>query len=142
MDILFICRDALFDSMISNLTIAVSFCKSGKTVGVVFTGDALLSLCNGIIRYPASLSGVEVRKTISSGADQLGLSLHPARDPKGINIKPLLLHAKESGVQLYACPIWSSLLNLGDKLPEGLSPITMEKLLDEISLSPKVIGAV
>jgi peroxiredoxin family protein len=140
-DILFICRDALYDSMISNLTLAMSFRKSGKTVGVVFTGDALHGLCNGIIRYPASLSGVEVRKTISSGADQLGLSLHPARDPKGIDIRPLLLQAKESGVLLYACPIWSSLLKLSDKLPQELSPVAMEKLLDEIGSSTKIIGA-
>ena len=141
MDILFICRDALYDSMISNLTLAMSFWKSGKTVGVVFTGDALYGLCNGIIRYPASLSGVEVRKTISSGADQLGVSLHPIRDSKGVDIRPLLLQAKESGVLLYACPIWSNLLKLSDKLPQGLNPITIEKLLDEISSSSKVIGA-
>ena len=141
MDILFICRDALYDSMISNLTLAMSFRKSGKTVGVVFTGDALYGLCNGIIRYPTSLSGVEVRKTISSGADQLGLFLHPARDPKGIDIRPLLLQAKESGVLLYACPIWSSLLKLSDKLPQELSPVAMEKLLDEIGSSTKIIGA-
>jgi peroxiredoxin family protein len=127
--------------MISNLTIAMSFCKSGKTVGVVFTGDALLGLCNGIVRYPTSLSGVEVRKTISSGADQLGLSLHPARDPKGINIRPLLLQAKESGVRLYACPVWSSLLKLSGKLPQELSSIAMDKLLDEIDSSAKIIGA-
>lgn len=141
MDILFICRDALYDSMISNLTLAMSFRKSGKRVGVVFTGEALHGLCNGIIRYPVSLSGVEVRKTISSGVDQLGLSLHPARDPKGINIRPLLLEAKESGVLLYACPIWSSLLKLSDKLPQELSPVAMEKLLDEIGSSTKIIGA-
>jgi peroxiredoxin family protein len=142
MDILFICRDALYDSMINNLTLAISFRKAGKTVGVIFTGDALHGLSNEVIRYPASLSGVEMRKTISSGADQLGLSLHSARDPKGMDIRPLLLQAKESGVLLYACPIWSSLLKLGSKLPQGLSPISFEKLLDEISSSPKVIGAV
>jgi peroxiredoxin family protein len=140
MDILFICRDALYDSMISNLTLAISFRKSGKTVGVLFTGDALHGLCDEIIKYPASLSGVEVRKTVSSGADQLGVSLHPARDPKGLDVRPLLWQAKESGVLLYACPIWSSLLKLSGKLPQGLSPITIEKLLNEISSSPKVIG--
>ncbi len=141
MDILFICRDALYDSMINNLTLAMSFRKSGKIVGVVFTGAALHGLFNEMIRYPASLSGVEARKTISSGADQLGLSVHPAQDPKGIDMRPLLLQAKESGVQLYACPIWSSLLKLNGKLPQGLGPIAIEKLLDEISSSPKVIGA-
>lgn len=141
MDILFICRDALYDSMINNLSLAMSFRKAGKTVGVVFTGEALYDLCHEIIKYPASLSGVEIRKTISNGVDQLNLSLHPARDPKGIDIRPLLVQAKESGVQLYACPIWSWLLKLGDKLPQGLDLIPIEKLLDEISSSPKVIGA-
>lgn len=141
MDLFFICRDALYDSMMNNLTLAMSLRKAGKTVGVLFTGDALNGLCNEVIRYPASLSGIEIRKTISKGADQLGLSVHPARDPKGIDIKPLLLQAKESGVQLYACPIWSILLKLGSELPQGLSPITIEELLKEMSSSAKVIGA-
>jgi len=127
--------------MINNLTLAMSFRKAGKSVAILFTGDALHGLCNEVIRYPASLSGVEIRKTISRGADQLGLSVHPARDPKGIDIKPLLLQAKESGVQLYACPIWSILLRLGSELPQGLSPITLEELLEEMSSSPQIIGA-
>jgi hypothetical protein len=83
---------------------------------------------------------VEVKKAIASGADHLGLSLHSARDPKGIDIRPLLTQAKDSGVLLFACPIWSNLLKLNAKLPEGVSQITMEKLMDEISSSIKVIG--
>lgn len=140
MDILFICRDGLYDSLINNLVSSISLHKAGKTVGILFTGDALQCLCNGTIQYPDSLAGVEVRKVISSGADLMGFSPHSARDPKGIDIRPLLLQAKESGVLLYACPIWSNLLKLSGKLPQGLSPITIEKLLDEISSSPKVIG--
>jgi peroxiredoxin family protein len=141
MDVLFICREGLYDSLINNLAWSISLRKVGKTVGILFTGDALHGLCNGTMKYPDSLTGVEVRKAISGGADQMGLSLHTARDPKGIDIRPFLLQAKESGVLLYACPIWSNLLKLSGKLPQGLSPITIEKLLDEISSSPKVIGA-
>ncbi len=141
MDMLFICRDALYDSMINNLTLAMSFRKTGNSVAVLLTGDALYGLCRDVIKYPASLSGVEIRKTISRGADQLGLSVHPARDSKGIDMKSLLLQAKESGVQLYACPIWSILLKLDSELPQPLTPITMEDLLDKISSSTKIVGA-
>jgi hypothetical protein len=140
MDILFICRDGLYDSLINHLAWSISLCKGGKTVGILFTGDALHCLCNGMINYPDSLAGVEVKKAIASGAHQLGLSLHSARDPKGIDIRPLLTQAKDSGVLLFACPIWSNLLKLNAKLPEGVSQITMEKLMDEINSSVKVIG--
>lgn len=57
MDNLFICRDGLYDSLISNIALAISVRKSGKTVGILFTGDALYCLCNGMIKYPASLGG-------------------------------------------------------------------------------------
>lgn len=140
MENLFICRDALYDSLISNIALAISVRKTGKAVGMLFTGDALYGLCNGVIKYPDSLSGVEVKKAISAGSDQLGLSLHTPRDPKGISIRPLLLQAKEAGVLLYACPIWTNLLKLSGKLPEELSQISMEKLLDEINSPAKVIG--
>jgi hypothetical protein len=56
MDNLFICRDALYDSLISNIALAISVRKTGKAVGMLFTGDALYCLCNGVIKYPDSLS--------------------------------------------------------------------------------------
>jgi len=140
-DILFFCRDALYDSLINNLTLAMSLQKGGKTTGIVFTGDALHCLCNGMIKWPNSLVDVDARKTILSGAKSLGLSLQNSRDPKSIDIKPLFLQARESGVLLYACPVWTNLLQVAGKLPEGLSEIGMEKLLGEINSTSKVMGA-
>jgi len=140
MDIIFFCRDAFYDSVINTLTVAMSAQKGGKAVGIVFTGDALNSLCRGVIRWPESLAGMETRKTISKEAKNLALSIASSRDPREIDIKPLLLQAKESGVVLYACPTWSRLLRLTDKLPEWLNEIGMEKLVDEIMSSKKVIG--
>ena len=66
MDIIFFCRDAFYDSLINTLTVAMSAQKGGKAVGIVFTGDALNSLCSGVIRWPVSLSGMETRKTIKN----------------------------------------------------------------------------
>jgi peroxiredoxin family protein len=139
-DVLFFCRDGLYDSLISNLVLAMSLRKVGKEVAIIFSGDALHDLCHGMIRYPDSLEGVDIRKTISVEAKSMGLSLQNSRDPKSLDIRPLLLQAKESGVSLYACPIWSSLLKLSGKLPQELSLITMEKLLEEITSSTKIIG--
>lgn len=140
MDVLFFCRDGLYDSLISNLVLAMSLRKIGKEVAIIFSGGALHDLCHGIIRYPDSLAGVEIRKTISVEAKSMGLPLQNSRDPKSLDIRPLLLQAKESGVSLYACPIWSILLKLSGKLPQELSSIAMEKLLEEITSSTKIIG--
>ncbi len=141
MDIIFFCRDAFYDSLINNLTMAISAQKSGKAVGIIFTGDALNCLCRSVIKWPDSLSGIEVRKTISKEAKNMDLPIASSRDPREMDIKPLLLQAKESGVLLYACPIWSRLLKLTGKLPEWLSEIEMEKFLEEIISSNKVIGS-
>ena len=141
MDIIFFCRDAFYDSLINTLTVAMSAQKGGKTVGIVFTGDALNCLCSGVIRWPDSISDMETRKTISKEAKNLELSIANSRDPREIDIKPLLLQARESGVLLYACPTWSRLLRLADRLPEWLSEIGTETLVEEIISSDKVIGA-
>jgi len=141
MDMIFFCRDAFYDSLINTLTVAMSAQKAGKTAGIVFTGDALNCLCTGVIRWPESLSGMETRKTISKEAKDLELSIASSRDPREIDITPLLRQASESGVVLYACPTWSRLLRLTDKLPEWLSEMKMETLVEEIISSDKVIGA-
>jgi peroxiredoxin family protein len=139
-DVLFFCRDGLYDSLITNLVLAISLRKIGKEVAVIFSGGALHDLCHGIIRYPDSLAGVEIRKTISVEAKSMGLPLQNSRDSKSLDIRPLLLQAKDSGVSLYACPIWSILLKLGDRLPQELSSIPMEKLLEKITSSTRIIG--
>lgn len=140
MNILIICRDGLYTSLINSLSLAILLQKNGEKVKVIFTGEALYGLCNNTIIFPYSLSGVEIKKTISEKAALLGLSLQSDRDPKLIDIKKLLIQTKESGVQLWACPIWSTLLKLESKLPQGISHINIEKLLDEINSSDKIIG--
>jgi len=139
-DILFFCRDALYDSLVNNLILATSLRKVGKEVGIIFSGGVLHDLCQGVIRYPESMAGVDIRKTISVEAKSMGLSLQSSRDSKSLDIRPLLRQAKESGVLLYACPIWSRLLNLSGKLPQELSVIALEKLLEEITSCAKIIG--
>ncbi len=141
MDILLFSREGLYDSLINHLVLAMSFQKSGKKVGIVFTGDALNCLSRGVVRWSGSLSDVETRKMVSSEGKAMNLSIQNARDPKVIDIKPLLLQAKEAGVALYACPIWSNLLRLSGRLPGELSEIGMDTLMDEVSSSMKVLGA-
>ncbi len=140
MDFLFFCRDGLYDSLINQLTLAMSFQKSGKKVGMVFTSDALKSLIHGGIRWPHSLSDVETKRMVLSEGKKMNLSLQHARDPKAIDIKPLLLQVKETGVTLYACPIWSKLLKLSGQLPESLCEIGMDELMEKIQSCSKVLG--
>jgi peroxiredoxin family protein len=140
MDMIVICREAVFDSIVTTLAVAMAAQRSGKAVGVVFTGDALNRLCTGVVRWPESLSGMEVRKTISKEAKEMGLSVASSLDPRELDVQPLLEEAKDTGVTLYACPLWARLLKLTNTLPEWLSEIEMDRFVDEIISSPKVIG--
>ena len=125
----------------ATLAMAMAAQRSGKGVGVVFTGDALYRLCTGVVQWPDSLSGMEVRKTISKGAKEMGLSIASSRDPRELDVGPLLEETRRAGVTLYACPLWSRLLKLTNTLPEWLSEIEMDRFVEEIVSSPKVIGS-
>ena len=142
MDMIFFSKSALYDSLINCFVYAMAAKKSGKRVGIVFTGDALNCLCTGIMRWPGSLSGMEAKKTISKEAVNRGIEISGQRDPREINIEPLARKARESGVMLYACPVWSGLLKLKDSFPDWIAEITMERLIEEIAASGKIIGGI
>ena len=140
MDIVIFSRDATYDSLINNLTMAMSLEKAGKTVGIIFSGDALNCLCGGVIGWSKSLSGIQTKKTISKEAKNMGIAITGPTDPREIDIKPLIQQAKEAGVSLYACPVWTGLLKLRERLPAWLTEIETRELADEIISSDKVIG--
>jgi peroxiredoxin family protein len=141
MDMIVLCREGVFDSLVTTIAVAMTAQRSGKEVGVVFTGDALNRVCTGVVRWARSLSSMEVRKTISKEAKEMGLSLASSSDPRELDLQPLLKEARDAGVKLYACPLWSRLLKLTNTLPEWLSEIEMDRFVEEIISSPKVVGS-
>jgi len=140
MDIILLCREGLFESVINNLAFAMAFRKAGKSVGVLFTGNALYCLCNGVMRWSNPLAGMQIRKTITNQAKKMDLPITSPEDQREIDIKPLLKEAKELGVMLYCCPLWSNLLDLSDKFPEELNQIGLERIWEEMARAEKVIG--
>ena len=142
MDIIFICKEATVSSFITNLTLAMEAQKKGDKAGVVFTEEAL-SVVNGasVPGWPPPLLEREVIIKISKGIKQLDI---PAMDPQNereINIKHLMEEAKERGVSLIYCPLWSNLLGHKKGFAVDIPRIEVEKFLDEILTAKTVIGS-
>ena len=49
--------------------------------------------------------------------------------------------AREAGVAVYACPIWSSLLDLEGELPEGLQAVENGDVSGLIQRAERVVGS-
>jgi peroxiredoxin family protein len=128
-DLVIICRDGLVNSYISSLVAAMESKKAGTDVAVVFTQEALYALAEKKFRFSESLE--EISKKIEENAKKVGLSANPLE---------LVKAAKDAGVKLLACPAWSDLLEVRDKLPEELEIPELSELLGIIGGAKQVIG--
>ena len=140
MDLLFILRDALASSLVGTLLTALDARRAGQEVGVVFTQEALAAAARGSFEWPRELSGQEMRLALADRGAAMGLPLAGRGEGRQLDAKRLIAQAQEDGVMLYACPTWSSLLELEDKLPGGIQPLDTAALLLLIQDAKKVIG--
>jgi predicted peroxiredoxin len=81
-----------------------------------------------------------MRLALADRGAAMGLPLAGRGEGRQIDAKGLISQAQEAGVMLYACPTWSSLLELEDKLPGGIQPLDTAALLRLIQDAKKVIG--
>ncbi len=65
MDLLLICRDALENSVIANLLVALEARKTGQEVGVLFTEEALAGLGGGAFSWSPLLANRDTRTTVA-----------------------------------------------------------------------------
>ncbi len=142
MDILLICRDSLANSLISNLVTAMEARKAGGDVEVLFTSEALVTVCGEAVYYwPPQLKDQFMRYTMADNAQAVGL---PTRGGKGdarqIDIRGVIAMAVEAGVPMFACPPWVGLLGLKGKLPKGMAEIDMPAMIGKIKEAKQVIG--
>jgi predicted peroxiredoxin len=140
MDLLLIQRDALSSSLAGGLVMALNARKAGQEVGVVFTQEALAAVAGGSFGWPRELSGQEKRRTIADRGASAGLPILGRGEGRQLDTKGLISQAQEAGVLLYACPTWSSLLDLEGKLPGGMRALDTEALLKLIQDAKKVVG--
>jgi predicted peroxiredoxin len=141
MDLLLILRDALANSVVGGLLLAMEARKMGREVGVLITQEALAALARGSFGWPRELAGQEMRLSLADRAAEAGVPLTARGEGRQIDVKGLVAQAREAGVALYACPIWSSLLGLEGTPSDGLESLEPAALCDLIQDARRVIGS-
>lgn len=141
MDLLLICRDGLANSLTSVLLTAMEAKRAGIDVGVVFTQEALRCVAGeGVLRWSPGLTGQELRLRIADAAIARNLPITGGKgEGRELDALALVGQAKEAGVPMFACPLWTGLLGL-DKLPEGITVVEPSALVKTLQGAKKVIG--
>lgn len=139
--IVLICRDALENSVIGNVGVAMEAKKAGEDVAVIFTQEALAAFGGSSFDWSPLLRPREVRSRISKSANGRGIPVSSPKDDRWTDMGRLIQGAKEAGVSLYACPLWSELLGVKGKLPAELAEIDFPSALKAIKEADVVIGS-
>ena len=140
MDIMLICRDALENSVISNIAMAMEAKKNGSNAGVVFTQEALVALAGGSFRWSPLMENRDTKIKVSKNATAMGIQIASEKDKRWTDIYRLLRSAKEAGISLMACPLWSQLLQVEGKLPPEISTVDSQTLFKEMNQAKTIIG--
>ena len=140
MDLLLILRDALASSLVGGLLTAINAKKAGREVAVLITQEALAAVARGTFGWPRELAGAEMRLGMAERGAAAGLPVLGRGEGRQLDAKGLISQAREAGVILYACPIWSSLLGLEGKLPDGLQTLEPAAVTGLIQEAKQVVG--
>lgn len=141
MDLVLIVRDALASSLAGNVALALGAKEAGQDVGVLFTGEALAAVAQGTFEWPRELSGQRARLALANNAASAGLPVAGRGEGRIVDVKAMMSRAREAGVVLYACPMWTPLLGLTDRLPEGFRGLDTAATLDLLTNTKTVVGA-
>ncbi len=140
MDLLLILRDALASSLVGGLLTAVEAKAAGQEVAVVVTQEALAALARGSFQWPRELSGQEMRLLLADRGAATGLPLLGKGEGRQLDVKALVARASAAGVALYGCPVWSGLLGLDSRLPQGLQVLDKQGFFKIVQSAAKIIG--
>jgi len=141
MDLLLIVRDALASSLAGNAMVALAARGAGREVAILLTGEALSAVARGSFRWPRELSGQAMRLLIADRAKELGLPLASKGEARQLDVRALLDQARSAGARVYACPIWSALLDLQNRLPDGLQALDREAGVRLVLEARQVVGS-
>jgi len=140
MEIIFICRDAFGNSLLTNIAVAMEAKKNGSDVAVVFTEEALFALAGKTFRWSPLLENRPTKIKVGKGATSMGINMTSTIDKRWTDLSRLIVQAKEEGILLLACPIWLKLLQVEGQLPPEISIIDTNEFLDELKSAKTVIG--
>lgn len=142
MDLLFLCRDALGTSVITNVNLAIEAKKSGMDVGILFSGAALEAATEGVFRMPPELLEQDMRFKLADNAVAAGVPTAGGRGAaRRIDAQASITKAKENGVAMFASPLWVTLLGYDGKLPGEIHQISQADELKMLKEAKKVIGS-
>lgn len=140
MDMLLICRDALENSVIGNVALAMAAKREGHDVGILFTEEALAALAGESFGWSPLFQSRDARIKISRNATAMGVAVADVRDNRWTDLSRLLKAAKEAGVRLMACPLWSQILAVDGKLPPEITAIDSTTMLKELQEAKTITG--
>jgi len=140
MDMILICRDAVEDSVIGNVAMTMAAKKEGQDVGIIFTEEALAALAGESFGWSPLFQNRDARIKISRNATAMGIEVADAKDNRWTDLSRLLKAAKEAGVRLMACPLWSQILDVDGKLPPEITAIDSATMLKELKEAKIIIG--
>jgi len=140
MDLLLILRDASASSLVGNLLMALNAKEAGGKVGVLITQEALAAAARGSFEWPRELSTQNVRMTLADRGAEKGVPVLGRGEGRQLDAKGFMAKAREAGVELYACPIWTPLLGLEGNLPPGLQGLDAAGLSGLLQKAKRVIG--
>lgn len=142
MKLLLICRDAVENSIFSNLLWAMEGKKRGNDVSVLFTEEALAALAGEASDWSPLLRDRDRRTKIAKKAAEQGLPTYPAptRGFPAIDTIELVKKVRAAGVSLYACPVWVNFLELEGKLPDEITELDSSAFWKVIEEAETIIG--
>jgi len=140
MDVILICRDALENSLLGNLAMAMEVKKNGTDAGVVFTQEALAALAGEPFRWSPLLENRPTKIKVSKNATAMGIQMTSEKDKRWTDTGRLIKSAKDAGVQLMACPLWAKLLDVEDKLPPEVTVLDSQEMLKKMNEAKTIIG--
>ncbi|MDY6833195.1 MAG: hypothetical protein SVY53_00115 [Chloroflexota bacterium] len=141
MDLLFICKDALANSIVDNLITAMEAKNEGSDVGVLFTQAALVALTGETIEWSPALTGQYIRLKMAKAGATFELPIAGSGQGVQIDTRQLVVKAKEKGISMYASPTWTKLAGLEGQLPTELTEIDSATVLKTIREAKTVIGS-
>ncbi len=140
MNLLLICSDASAASLTSNLLWAMEARSGGESVAVLFSAEALAAFSDGVFLWPRELSKQTTRLTIADSAKAQELPLMLRGEARQLHVLDLVTRAQEAGVPIYADPVWTDLLGLRGKLPDGIQELDRAGGLKMLGEAKTVIG--
>jgi len=141
MDWLFLCKEGTANSLLSALLLAREARKRGEEAAIVLTEEALLPAVGEMLDWSDGLLGMEHRYAMADNAGALDIPIMGRGQLRQIDIRAFFDRSIEGGINIYASPVWVTLLGLKDSLPAAIKIPDIEDYTKLLGSAKRIIGA-